>query len=125
MYSLKFSSSSSSTEIEQTKFAFAQDFATISYSVPGYFESPDPSINIYTGTPITAEKLDEEVLFKIPDPSTTFLVDEVPFLEVANRRLSMVVLPKHGRFNVRSGDGVKVISGKGECLKIAGRREQF
>lgn len=56
------------------------------------------------------------MLFRIPDPSTTFLVDEVPFLEIANRRLSMVVLPKNGKFNVRSGDGVKVIAGKGEFL---------
>ncbi|KLO16290.1 hypothetical protein SCHPADRAFT_914154 [Schizopora paradoxa] len=88
------------------------DFATISYSVPGHFESPNPSINLYAGTPITAEKLNEEVLFKILDPSSTFLVDEVPFLEIANRRLSMVVVPKQRRFDVRSGDAVKVIAGK-------------
>ncbi|KAK7040714.1 hypothetical protein VNI00_009620 [Paramarasmius palmivorus] len=89
-----------------------KDFATISYSVPGYFESPDPSVNMYLNTPITAEKLNDEVVFRIPDPSTISIVDEVEFLDVASRKLSLVVLPKYGRFPVKKGDGVKVIAGR-------------
>ncbi|KLO04679.1 hypothetical protein SCHPADRAFT_840363, partial [Schizopora paradoxa] len=88
------------------------DFATISYSVPGYFESPNPSINMFYSAPITAERLNDEVLFNIPDPATLFSVDEVPFIEMANRRLSLVVVPKQSTFKVAVGDGVKVVAGK-------------
>ena len=103
-----------------------QDFATISYSVPGYFESPDPSINLYknpTGqlqhksveaqTTITIQKLNEEVLFRIPDPASIAAADEVAFLDVSARKLSLVVVPPHSTFVVIQGEGLKVIQGQG------------
>lgn len=103
-----------------------QDFATISYSVPGYFESPDPSINLYknpTGqlhhklvqaqASITIQKLDDEVLFRIPDPASIAGVDEVVFLDVSARKLALVVVPPHSTFVVKHGEGLKVIQGRG------------
>lgn len=89
-----------------------QEYATISYCVPGYFESPNPSVNIYASSPITAHKLNEEVLFLIPDPSQTLLVDEVEFLDVSGKKLSLVVLPPGQKFRVENDGGVKVIFGK-------------
>ena len=107
-----------------------QDFATISYSVPGYFESPDPSINIYknpTGllypkpveaqAPITIQKLNEEVLFRIPDPASITDVDEVEFLDVSARKLALVVVPPHSAFVVKHGEGLKVIQGRGTSAR--------
>ena len=105
---------------------FGQDFATISYSVPGYFESPDPSINLYKNSAgqiqykavqdeayITIEKLNDEVLFRIPDPASIADSDEVEFLDVSARKLALVVVPPHSSFAVKHGEGIKVIQGRG------------
>ncbi|KIJ51186.1 hypothetical protein M422DRAFT_58813 [Sphaerobolus stellatus SS14] len=88
------------------------DFSTISYSVPGYFESPNPSLNLYANSPITAEKLNDEVLFRIPQPSSTNLVDEVEFLDVASRKLALVMLPPNTSYSIASKSGIKIISGR-------------
>jgi hypothetical protein len=105
-----------------------QDFATISYSVPGYFVSPDPSINLFknpaaedpfpvvptaAATRITIEKLKDEVLFRIPDPASIKAADEVEFLDVSARKLALVVVPPRSTFKVKSGEGIKVIQGRG------------
>jgi hypothetical protein len=105
---------------------FGQDYATISYSVPGYFESPDPSINMYKNpigrprprllqdqTSITMQKLNDEVLFRIPDPPAIADVDQVEFLDVSARKLALVVVPPHSTFVVKHGEGLKVIQGRG------------
>ena len=91
-----------------------QDFATISYSVPGYFESPSPSINIYYTMPITAEKLNNEVLFRVPRPNMTPNADEVEFLDVSGRRLALVVIPPQQKYAISNGAGIKVIAGRGD-----------
>lgn len=93
---------------------YPQDFATISYSVPGYFESPNPSINVFLSTFITAEKLGEEVLFRVPRPASAWFVDSAEFLDVAGRKLTLVVVPPNTTYQVAGGDGLKVIAGQGE-----------
>ncbi|CAL1708583.1 unnamed protein product [Somion occarium] len=87
------------------------DFSTISYSVPGYFESPHPSINGYLSTGITAEKLNNEVCFRVPRPATTKFTSELEFLDVAARRLTLVVLPPNTEFKVPADSAVKVMFG--------------
>lgn len=89
------------------------DFATVSYSVPGYFESPIPLVLLYEATPITAEKLNDEVLFRVPRPDAIRMVDKVEFLDVAGQKMSLVAIPPCSRYPVNQGDGVKVIAGRG------------
>ena len=84
--------------------------------MPNYFESPSPSINVYFNTPITAEKLDSEVLFHVPRPAMTHNSDEVEFLDVSGRRLALVVIPPYRAYAISNGAGVKVISGRRESL---------
>lgn len=84
--------------------------------MPGYFESPNPAVNVYASSPIGAHKLNEEVLFLISDPLQTKLIDEVEFLDVSSRKLSLVVLPAGEKFSVENGGGVKVILGK--CMLL-------
>ncbi|RPD55164.1 hypothetical protein L227DRAFT_533730 [Lentinus tigrinus ALCF2SS1-6] len=88
------------------------DFATISYSVPGYFESPNPAVNAYVSSSITAEKLDAEVVFRVPRPTNTHLADEVSFLDVAGRKMSLAVVPPHSKYALDAGAGVKIIAGR-------------
>ncbi|KAK0487208.1 hypothetical protein IW261DRAFT_1652792 [Armillaria novae-zelandiae] len=88
------------------------DFATISYSVPGYFESPIPLVLLYEATPITAEKLNDEVLFRVPRPDAIRMADKVEFLDVASQKMSLVVVPPSSQYPVKQGDGVKVIAGR-------------
>jgi hypothetical protein len=93
-------------------FVNTQDVSTISYFVPNYFESPNPAVNLYASSPITARKINEEVLFLIADPSNSQLIDEVEFLDVSGKKLSLVVLPPGTTFNVGDVEGVKVILGQ-------------
>ncbi|PBK94251.1 hypothetical protein ARMGADRAFT_1078954 [Armillaria gallica] len=88
------------------------DFATISYSVPGYFESPVPLILLHEAAPISAERIDDEVMFRVPRPNTIHVPDEVEFLDVAGRKLALVVVPPLSRYPVQPGEGVKVIAGR-------------
>ncbi|SJL07214.1 related to Aldos-2-ulose dehydratase [Armillaria ostoyae] len=88
------------------------DFATISYSVPGYFESPLPLVMLYEATPITAEKLNGEVVFHVPRPAEVHVTDEVAFLDVAGCKLALVVVPPLSQHLVRPGECVKVIDGQ-------------
>ncbi|EIN03466.1 hypothetical protein PUNSTDRAFT_128760 [Punctularia strigosozonata HHB-11173 SS5] len=88
------------------------DYATISYSVPGYFVSPNPSINAFINAPITAERLNDEVLFRVPRPTAAPGIDEVMFLDVASRKLALVVVPPHQKYAIAQGDGIKVIAGR-------------
>ncbi|THH03890.1 hypothetical protein EW145_g5922 [Phellinidium pouzarii] len=78
----------------------------------GYFESPNPSINAFLSSPITAEKLDDEVLFRFTRPPEGHLCDEVEFLDVSGRKLALVVIPPNKKYSVENGSGVKVISGR-------------
>ncbi|KAJ3982175.1 hypothetical protein F5890DRAFT_408747 [Lentinula detonsa] len=88
------------------------DFATISYSVPGYFESPSPSVILHASSLITATRLNDEVTFRVPRPSDTRLVDEVAFLDVASRKLSLVVVPPYTQYGTSEGAGLKILTGR-------------
>ncbi|KAK0479009.1 hypothetical protein EDD18DRAFT_1468854 [Armillaria luteobubalina] len=88
------------------------DFATISYSVPGYFESPSPQVLLYEAAPISAEKIDDEIAFRVPRPNTIHVADEVEFLDVAGRKLALVVVPPRSQYPVQPSEGVKVITGR-------------
>lgn len=89
-----------------------QDIATISYSVPGYFESPNPSINVLFSTGILAERLDEEVSFRVVRAGSTKFKTEIEFLDVSGQRMALVVLPPKTSLDVvNSVSGVKVMAG--------------
>jgi hypothetical protein len=60
--------------------------------------------------------LNDEVLFLIPNPSETKLIDEVEFLDVSSRKLSLVVLPPETTFVAEKDAGVKVILGQRRFL---------
>ncbi|KAG7098218.1 Aldos-2-ulose dehydratase [Marasmius oreades] len=88
------------------------DYATISYSVPGYFESPNPSINVFLSTGILPEKLDNEVSFRVVRASTAGFPSEMEFLDVAGRKLTLVVLPPLTSFKVQQNtSAVKILAG--------------
>ncbi|KAK0449384.1 hypothetical protein EV421DRAFT_1900075 [Armillaria borealis] len=87
--------------------AHVLDFVTVSYSVPGYFGSPIPLVLLYEATPITAEKLKDEVLFRVPRPDAIRMVDKVEFLDVAGQKMALVVVPPSSRYPVKQGDSVK------------------
>ncbi|KAJ4480225.1 hypothetical protein J3R30DRAFT_3370961 [Lentinula aciculospora] len=88
------------------------DFATISYSVPGYFESPSPSVILHASSLIIANRLDDELVFRVPRPQNIKLSDEVAFLDVASRKLSLVVVPPWMQYRTPEGAGLKVIAGR-------------
>ncbi|KAK0503732.1 hypothetical protein EDD18DRAFT_1456907 [Armillaria luteobubalina] len=100
------------------------DFATVSYSVPGYFESPIPLVLLYEVTPITAEKLNDEILFRVPRPDAICMVDKVEFLDVAGQKMSLVAIPPCSRYPVKQGDGVKVIAGRVLWTDKDGKRHE-
>ena len=62
---------------------------------------------------ITIQKLNDEVLFRIPDPASIADSDEVEFLDVSARKLALVVVPPHSTFEVKHAEGLKVIQGRG------------
>lgn len=103
------------------------DIATISYSVPGYLVTKDPSLRVLlnnnkqTRCAIKAQRLDEEVLIRVPRAPEAQYISEMPFLDIAGKKLSIIVLPPHKEYQLDSGpeyqgrnyekDGVKVING--------------
>lgn len=66
---------------------------------------------------ITIQKLNDEVLFRIPDPASITHSDEIEFLDVSARKLALVVVPPHSTFGVKHGEGLKVIQGRGANLR--------
>ncbi|KAK0244475.1 hypothetical protein EDD85DRAFT_945819 [Armillaria nabsnona] len=76
-----------------------------------YFESPNPLVLLYEAASITAEKLNDEVLFRVPRPDAIRMVDKVEFLDVAGKKMALLVVPP-SRYSVKQGDGVKVIAGQ-------------
>ncbi|THG93231.1 hypothetical protein EW026_g7954 [Hermanssonia centrifuga] len=102
-----------------------QDFATISYSVPGYFESPNPSINIFLSTGILAERLDEEVSFNIVRASSTRFTTETEFLDVSARKLALVILPPDTSYGVaEDSSGVKVLAGALSWVEVLNKLQE-
>ncbi|SJL07224.1 uncharacterized protein ARMOST_10567 [Armillaria ostoyae] len=98
------------------------DFATVSYSVPGYFESPIPLVLLYEATPITAEKLKDEVLFRVPRPDAIRMVDKVEFLDVAGQKMALVVVPPSSRYPVKQGDSFSGQTRTANCTNALRRQ---
>ncbi|KAH7869981.1 uncharacterized protein C8R40DRAFT_1176091 [Lentinula edodes] len=73
-----------------------------------YFESPSPSVILHASSLITAKRLNDEVVFRVPCPQNTKLADEVAFLDVASRKLSLVVVPPLTQYKIQGGAGLKV-----------------
>lgn len=103
-----------------------QDAASISYYVPGYHTGPDPpSIRILTlsgntdnldpsASTITVTRLVKEALIKVPRPKAILHQQHLsmPLIEIAGRRLHIVVLAPGITTSFGLDDGVKVIYGK-------------
>ncbi|PBK97961.1 hypothetical protein ARMGADRAFT_1076416 [Armillaria gallica] len=77
------------------------DFATVSYSVLGYFESPILLVLLYEAAPITAEKLNDEVLFRVPRPDAIRIVDKYP-VKQDGVKLSGQTRTGHGKLHERT-----------------------
>jgi len=104
------------------------DVATISYSVPGYLVTKNPAIRVMlnnvkqTRHTIKAERLGDEVMIRVPRAASADHTSEMPFLDIAGKRLSIVVLPAHREYRLGDGfkyqgkdyqkDGVKIINGE-------------
>lgn len=71
---------------------------------------------MHEAAPISAERIDDEVMFRVPRPNTIHIPDEVEFLNVAGRKLALVVVPPLSRYPVQPGEGVKVIAGRGPSI---------
>ncbi|KAF8969197.1 hypothetical protein BDZ97DRAFT_1964191 [Flammula alnicola] len=105
-----------------------KDIASITYYVPNYHTGPDPPnvrINVLNDfPPITATKLDKEVLIRLPRPSvvppgTTPALSMISF---AGKRLSLIVIPPLGSVQLSANrDAVKVIYGKLCSVKMTSR----
>ncbi len=74
-------------------------------------------MNAYISLSITAQKLDAEVVFKVPRPTSTHIAGEVSFLDVAGRRMSLAVVPPNVKYAIEAGAGVKVIAGRCMCSR--------
>lgn len=104
------------------------DVATISYSVPNYLETPHPGARVmlnntkHTRQAIKAQRLGDEVMIRVPRAASASHMSEMPFLQIAGKELSIVVLPPHKEYLLEDGfsyqghnyqkDGVKVINGR-------------
>ncbi|QRV80276.1 hypothetical protein RhiJN_08291 [Ceratobasidium sp. AG-Ba] len=104
------------------------DVATISYSVPNYLETANPAMRIMlnnvkqTRHTIKAQRLGDEVMIRVPRAKLADHISEMPFLDIAGKKLSIVVLPPHKEYILGeafkymnrdyAADGVKVINGE-------------
>lgn len=68
---------------------------------------------LHASSLITAKRLNDEVVFRVPRPQNTKLADEVAFLDVASRKLSLVVVPPLTQYKIQGGAGLKVLAGRG------------
>ncbi|QRW09078.1 hypothetical protein RhiLY_08077 [Ceratobasidium sp. AG-Ba] len=110
------------------------DVATISYSVPNYLETANPAMRIMlnnvkqTRHTIKAQRLGDEVMIRVPRAKLADHISEMPFLDIAGKKLSIVVLPPHKEYILGeafkymnrdyAADGVKVINGGSHLLDL-------
>ena len=73
--------------------------------------APNPSGNMFTSTDITAERLNDEVCFRVARPTSMHTPSELEFLDVAAHKLTLVLLPPDASYSVPKGSSVKVMSG--------------
>lgn len=111
-----------------------QEIASISYYVPGYHTGPDPpnvrinSIDSYQArkslTAITAEKLGNEVVLRLPRPNTLPQGHRstMSLLRIGGKKLTLVVLPPGGSVLLNTTDSAKVIYGSIEMIDGDGKK---
>ncbi|CAF1084634.1 unnamed protein product [Adineta steineri] len=97
------------------------DFATISYAVPGYYVSENPSINIFYNrfveekpqitNEIQVMKQNNELIFKVSRPSKVLQYQALPFMTIHGITFSLEVLPPHSSRQVDSRIYIKVLWG--------------
>ncbi|KAJ7175097.1 hypothetical protein C8R43DRAFT_1057751 [Mycena crocata] len=94
-----------------------EEVASISYYVPGYHTGPDPpSVRLSSfasHTEISATKLNKEVLLRVPRPERVpeGVVPSIPFLTIAGKKLTLVVLRPGQVAKLQPAAGAKVIYG--------------
>ncbi|TFY51794.1 hypothetical protein EVG20_g10834, partial [Dentipellis fragilis] len=69
---------------------------------------------------IVATKLNHEIVLRVPRPTSVEVSDEVGLLDVASRRLYLVVVPRNKTYDVEPGSGIKVIAGSVSWADKAG-----
>ncbi|CAF2095083.1 unnamed protein product [Rotaria magnacalcarata] len=99
----------------------AIDFATITYTVAGYYEAPNPSIDIFYNRfaqkqlrvekEIQVTKQNNDLLFKVPRPHKALQYEELPFLTINGLNLSLAIVPPHSSRSVDQSTYIKVLSG--------------
>ncbi|CAF4156223.1 unnamed protein product [Rotaria magnacalcarata] len=80
-------------------------FATISYSVPGYYRSANPTINVFynrlaqrklrTNKEIQGIKQNHDLLFKVPRPNQALKHQTVAFITINGIILSLDIVPPY------------------------------
>jgi hypothetical protein len=99
----------------------ALDFATITYTVPDYFEAPNPSITIfynrfaqkqlYVEREIQVTKQNNDLLFKVPRPDKASRYEQIPFVTINGITLLLVIIPPNSSYLVDKNTYVKVLFG--------------
>ncbi|CAF3566098.1 unnamed protein product [Rotaria sp. Silwood1] len=97
------------------------DFATTSYSVPGYYTEENPSIHIFYNRfaqkkpqakkEIQVMKQNEDLLFKVSRPRKALQYQAVPFITIDGITLSLEIVPPHSSRLVDKKTYIKVLSG--------------
>jgi len=98
------------------------EIASISYYVPGYHTGPDPpsvrinSLDLYNATSrtaISAKKRGSEVELFVPRPIAVpeGAIPTIPMIRVGGKKMTLIVLPPHGKINLHQKDSAKVIYG--------------
>ncbi|CAF1460644.1 unnamed protein product [Rotaria sp. Silwood1] len=98
------------------------DFATISYSVPGYYIAKNPSINIFYNrfaqkklqaiNEIQVVKQNNDLLFKVPRSNKASQYQTLPFITIDGITLSLEILPPYSSRHVDNTTYIKVLSGR-------------
>ena len=94
------------------------DFATISYAVPGYYISHNPSINIFYNKNNTINhdqfqimKQNNQLLFKVPRPSQVRIQQTLPFITINEITLLLEILPPFHSRQIDNYTYIKVLWG--------------
>ncbi|CAF0969976.1 unnamed protein product [Rotaria sordida] len=97
------------------------DFATIGYSVRGYYLAENPSINMFYNrlanrtlqvkNQLQVIKQNDELLFTVPRPNKVLQYHVLPLLTIGGITLSLEVLPPYNSRHVENNTHIKVLSG--------------
>ncbi|KAJ7649341.1 hypothetical protein DFH06DRAFT_1270608 [Mycena polygramma] len=110
------------TKITEESASRGGEIASISYYVPGYHTGPDPPsvrinsvepCNMAARTTISATKLNEEVLLRVPRPEAVppTVVPSMPLLTIAGKKQTLVVLRPSQEMKLEPSAGAKVVYG--------------